>query len=221
MPGVQVGTAAVEVKREGSGKRPETLGERGNLVAFEGPQDASRFPVWGSFMQRQGKRGGTSLEGSHAELEVPADTPGEMDVHNMHVFGVSHLSAAPSQLGGLGHALRALECKVRRSASHIPLHWGLRFLPEPRGRDRLMALVASFLPEAQVLSAQLAEALGAPATPCSPSWHLPGNRSTTNPSLSCGSLACHPSSSLPGLSRLPAQVPSPFPPPNFLLLLFP
>lgn len=67
----------------------------------EGLQDASGFPVWGSFLLRQGKRGGTSLEGSHAELEVPADTLEERDLRDRHAFGVSQLSTAPSQFGGL------------------------------------------------------------------------------------------------------------------------
>lgn len=38
------------------------------LVGSEELQDASRFPVWGSFLPRQRKRGGTSLEGG---LQIP------------------------------------------------------------------------------------------------------------------------------------------------------
>lgn len=50
----------------------------------------------------------TKKEGRHKLGGRPADTLEEKSVHDMHVFGVYRLSAAPSHLGGLGCPQQAL-----------------------------------------------------------------------------------------------------------------
>lgn len=185
-------------------------------MAFEGLQDAFRFPVAG------GGGGGlcaeTRKEGRHTfgrkppELEVPTGALEETDVGDVHVSGVSPLSAALPSLGAelcsVGPPVQGQEV-----SPHTSLHWCLGFPPEPQGSGRLMVLVTSFFP-GSIRTVPLLPRVPWPGT-------SPATAPPPTPTFSFGSPCPPPSFSLPGLSRHPAQVPGPSPPLSLLIFLFP